>query len=249
MIEEKSVTLRIADLTVRVEGPFHYDEEWLPNCGDYLCEDDKPDCVLRVSAGNLAKMQENHPDIPKAELEFVAVHTAIANRLSYSERIVFHGAVITCRKKGILFAAPSGTGKSTQIALWKKYLGADVDIVNGDKPILHIEQDRVTAYGTPWCGKERWQKNRSTVLSAICFLERGEIPTITRMKPEDCVDRLIRQFYLPLEDTEASARTMECADLLARTVPMYLLTCDMTENSVRCAYEEIMGEPYPGHGL
>ena len=42
-----------------------------------------------------------------------------------------------------MFTAQSGTGKSTHIKLWKKHFGKDVDIVNGDKPIVRVFNDGI----------------------------------------------------------------------------------------------------------
>ena len=47
-----------------------------------------------------------------------------------------HGAVIEYEGNGYMFSADSGTGKTTHILLWRKFLGDKVKIVNGDKPFL-----------------------------------------------------------------------------------------------------------------
>ena len=47
--------------------------------------------------------------------------------------IIFHSAYIGFRNEGILFTAPSGTGKSTQAELWRKWREADV--INGDRSL------------------------------------------------------------------------------------------------------------------
>lgn len=64
-----------------------------------------------------------------------------------------HGAVVAWKDQGYLFTAPSGTGKSTHLALWKKYLGDQAEVINGDKPFLKVMEDEVWVYGTPWAGK------------------------------------------------------------------------------------------------
>ena len=52
-----------------------------------------------------------------------------------------HASVINWKDKGILFSAPSGTGKSTQADLWKKYEGAKV--INGDRALIRKRKRRV----------------------------------------------------------------------------------------------------------
>ena len=92
-----------------------------------------------------------------------------------------HGAVVAWKNQGYLFTAPSGTGKSTHLALWKKYLGDQAEVINGDKPILKVTEDEVWVYGTPWAGKEQWQVNKKVALKGICFLERGEKNSIQKI--------------------------------------------------------------------
>ena len=45
--------------------------------------------------------------------------------------LLLHSSFIRWRGEGILFSAPSGTGKSTQADLWVKY--EDAEILNGDR--------------------------------------------------------------------------------------------------------------------
>ena len=68
--------------------------------------------------------------------------------------------------------AVSGTGKSTHTGLWKKYYGAQVEILNDDKPAIRFEDGLPYLYGTTWSGKQEreWNQNASAPLRAIFFL-------------------------------------------------------------------------------
>ena len=160
------------------------------------------------------------------------------------DRMVFHGAVIAYKGKGFLFTAPSGTGKTTHISLWKKYLDG-VDIVNGDKPILQIKEDTVTAYATPYAGKEGFQNHGSTELHAICFIHRGEKNTIRRVTTGEILTELMHQVYLP-KDAQALMKTLDLLNGLCSAVPVYVLECDISEEAVRTSCEALTGEPYQG---
>lgn len=94
------------------------------------------------------------------------MHRKISKILLLHKRLFIHTwAAITYKNYAYIFCAPSGTGKTTHISLWKKFLGKDVGIINGDKPFLSFEnengQNRITVCGSPWAGKKLWQKNRS----------------------------------------------------------------------------------------
>ena len=68
----------------------------------------------------------------------------------FHQGIVIHAAAIECEGKGIVFSAPSGTGKSTQANLWKVHKKAK--ILNGDRPVIRVPEERSYVYGTPWSG-------------------------------------------------------------------------------------------------
>lgn len=123
-----------------------------------------------------------------AYLETLAVYRQIAEALPAFDRMLVHGALLSFQGEGYLFAAPSGTGKSTHALLWKRFLGDAVSIVNGDKPIVRLtgEGDVPVAYGTPWAGKEGWHENASAasrrVFSAAGSNEQHRAPGRFRLR-------------------------------------------------------------------
>lgn len=173
----------------------------------------------------------------------------VAEQLPRFNRILFHGAAITYGGKAYLFGAPSGTGKSTHIALWKRCLGQRVDIVCGDKPILYIgdscgaERGSVTVFGTPWGGKEGWQKNTSAPLGALCFIERGAQNEVSRLDQSEALDRTLRQVYIP-QDSVVVGRTLELVNLLMLSVPIYKLKCDVSREAVECCFNAVTGDDF-----
>ena len=118
--------------------------------------------------------RQNIPQYSPQYLETLAALRRIADFMPEKDCFLMHGAVIAWKNQGYLFTAPSGTGKSTHLALWKKYLGDQAEVINGDKPFLKVTEDEVWGYGTPWAGKEQWQVNKKVALKGICFLGRGE---------------------------------------------------------------------------
>ena len=181
-------------------------------------------------------------------LETLAVLRGIADQLPQHRRLLVHGAVIQYDGRAYLFTAPSGTGKSTHIALWRQYLGSDVRVINGDKPFLHIPEDAgrpAIAYGTPWAGKEAWQENAHAPLAGIVLLSRSEpgASAIRRLDATGCLDKVLRQVYLP-NNASAAATTLELLDSLLARTPLFGLACDISEDAVRTCFEAITGLPY-----
>jgi len=94
----------------------------------------------------------------------------------------FHGAVFSWHGRAFMFTAKSGTGKSTQLKNWLQLYGDEINIINGDKPILAIRDDQVLVYPSPWKGKEGWgQDDVMLPLAGIIFLEQDRINEIRKM--------------------------------------------------------------------
>ena len=241
-------TVKLADRTIQIQ---HIHKELREFCKDYIVADCTPDFYIQIEQQdiNYENQSGNEQSFSESYLEILALLRKISDILPNQQRFLIHGASISYEGNAYLFTAPSGTGKSTHIRLWKKHLGDKVKIVNGDKPFVSLDEDEEgiihpLIYGTPWAGKERWQRNCCEPLKGICFVRRGTTNTIQRMQPEDCITMLFHQVYLP-DDTDAVGKTVELIDLLVRNVPLYLLTCDISEEAVRCSFEALTGLPYP----
>lgn len=250
--EASPFRMRIADLVVKVH-PLHTQITQL--CRDYIACDAGPevrvDLDVSVTQADIAferGMATEGADWTDAYLETLAVQRAIANRLPGRRRLLVHGAVIEFEGRAYLFTAPSGTGKSTHIRLWRQYLGDAVRVINGDKPFVRIPEHREeppVVYGTPWAGKEGWQRNDSALLAGIVLLSRSE-PGASSIRPASAalnIDRIMRQVYFP-PDAEASVLTLDLLDATLARVPVYELACDMSEDAVRASFEGLTGLDY-----
>ena len=148
---------------------------------------------------------------------------------------LLHCAVIEYNGEGYAFAAKSGTGKSTHIELWRKKFGENVHIVNGDKPIMRFVDNRLIAYGTPWCGKEGLNSNTSVPIKAICFIERAENNSIRRINTDEAISRIFHQ-VLALQDIQTVDAMVPLLDKTLRKVPCYVLGCNISEQAAEVAY-------------
>lgn len=73
------------------------------------------------------------PQYSPEYLETLVLFRKIAEELPDRDTFLLHGAVIFWKGNACMFTVPSGTGKSTHISLWRKYLGEGVRSINGDK--------------------------------------------------------------------------------------------------------------------
>lgn len=177
-----------------------------------------------------------------AQAEALCLYREIAEKIPYYDGVVFHGAAIEYGGKAYIFTAPSGTGKSTHISLWKRFLGDRVCIINGDKPILTRKDSEILVHGTPFAGKEGWQTNQSVPLGGICILSRGEKSQIMKVTPKDAFQRLYLQTYKPYQ-REAMEHTMSMVKALCQK-PCFFLSCDISEEACKTSFEALTGESW-----
>jgi len=206
-------------------------------CKDYIADFEKSDITAVTDENAVLKEKEMVPAAPIETCESLCIYRAIAEQLPQFDRFVFHGAAIEHGGNAYLFTAPSGTGKTTHINLWKKYLGNNVNIINGDKPIINVA-DNPIIYGTPWAGKEGYQRNVSAPLKAICILKQGKTNNITRLKTADALNHIMRQVYMP-HNVQALSKTLALIGKIIENIPVYMLECDISEEAFRTSYEEL----------
>jgi len=217
-------------------------EASFPEFAEYACED-SADCVdLCVSTEDIAA--EKSGDLAQASernLLKAAILRKVAEESLKRGRMLVHGACIAHEGKGYLFTAPSGTGKTTHIRLWKKHLGDAVTVVNGDKPILGLESP-ITVYGTPWAGKEGYQTNTSVPLCAVVEVVQGEKNVIKPVDKAQAFTWLYQHSYLGEKDAARTRARMEAVRKLVTEVPVYRLECDMSDEAFVCSFEALTGK-------
>jgi hypothetical protein len=150
--------------------------------------------------------------------------------------------------KEIIFTQQSQAGEcyisydGTTMDLYDFYVktfGDRVSVINGYKPIVRMLEDEAVVYSCPWAGKEGWKSNTFASLGGICLIHRGRENRIRRITPSEYFDELMHQVYIP-KNSEAMLKTLDLMDALAKTVPFYLLECDISEQAARTSFEAMI---------
>ncbi len=183
-----------------------------------------------------------HPTLTATNWEYMYTGFAFQNRLMTLGGVILHSSSLAWRGQGIAFSAPCGTGKSTHVGLWKQRFGADVEIINDDKPAIRFEGEQPMLYGTPWSGKTDQNSNRAAPLRAIVFLERGETNSIRRLGTVESMLHLTDQISRPYYDAALGEKSLDCIERLMQTVPIYMLRCNISQEAVDTVFEEIFGK-------
>ena len=165
---------------------------------------------------------------------------ALERRLIWKKALILHCAYTVYKGKAILFSAPSGIGKSTQAELWKQYRGSR--IVNGDRALLRKIDGVWSACGWPVCGSSDICESEDTPLYTIVMLRQGETNYIERLSPIQAFTQLYAQTTINQWNPAFVQRAMELIEDLIGQVPVYQLTCNMTEDAVKCLEQAIFPE-------
>lgn len=222
------ITIRLAGVNVGIDNQYDNAKRFRP-----WFTEGAPDFTVRVSPEELA--EEDKGGMSPEYLEFICAYRHIAERMPDYDAFVFHGAAVEMDGLAYLFTAPSGTGKTTHIRLWRNHFGRQVQFLNGDKPILRKTEQGFTACGTPWRGKENLGSNGERPLRGICMLRRGPVDEIAPAKPEELIRFLTRQIYFP-QDPERLEKLLKLVDDCCRSVPIWSMSCTPTPNAAVTAY-------------
>ena len=174
--------IKIAGLVIDVKNRYPYFESF---CRGFEGEG-KADFTVEVSDEVMEKTLRESPEYPDGYLECLEIYRIICRKILEYDAMLMHCAAICVDDEAYLFTALSGTGKTTHINLWKQKFGDRCFVVNGDKPILRMKNDKFFVCGTPWRGKENYGGNVIVPIKAICVLNRGEKNEIKKIAPMIC---------------------------------------------------------------
>lgn len=163
-------------------------------------------------------------------LESLAVLRKLANIMLKNSFILFHGSSLALDGEGYIFTAKSGTGKSTHTRFWQKSFKDRCVMINDDKPILKVEDDKVTVFGSPWNGKHNIGNNISAPLKVISILNRGENNTAEVIDKKTAFGMLLQQTYRP-DGVENMAMLLPLIDKLADNVKLFNIHCNLEESA------------------
>ena len=240
--------IKLAGIVIRIEPMYDYIHEY---CREYMV--DEPECfIVRTEPEDIVYERERsarenireescRKEFLDAYLETLAVYRKIAERMPFSDTVLFHGSVISVDEEGYLFTAKSGTGKSTHTRLWRECCGSRAVMVNDDKPLLKVDKNRIIAYGTPWNGKHRLSTNMAVPLKAICILTRDKDNHIEEINPVEAYKMLLQQSYRPADRT-AFEQTLKLIDELMKNTRFYRLGCNMEPEAAMVAYNGMKGD-------
>lgn len=217
--------IRVADLTVRTIDECDYVRHI---CRNYTVSDQPAELTVTLKS----------TDPLEQSIELLR---RVNDTLIQKNTFLIHSSALALDNMGYLFAAHSGTGKSTHASMWRKVFGSRVTMINDDKPFLKVDSSGVTVFGSPWDGKHHLSTNTSVPLKALCFLKRGKEDVISPFPPSQALNHIFDQIPRS-EDAGYMLHLLELLDKLFSTIPLYQLECTPTENAALVAFHGMNGD-------
>lgn len=150
--------------------------------------------------------------------------------------LFLHSSYVDIGGKALLFAAPCGTGKSTQAELWRTFRQAE--IINGDKSGISV-CDGIYAHGVPFCGTSGICKNRTLPLGAVVFLSQSPENHIRRCSGIEAVQLFMSNTYLDFLAPQEQRMFVDTAIEIINKTPVYFYGCTPDEKAVT-ALEKVL---------
>lgn len=172
------------------------------------------------------------------------VGVGLQHQLLLRERAVLHASCIDVGGRAILFSAPSGTGKSTQAALWKQTRGAR--IINGDKIAIGFAHDRPYAFGVPVAGTSGICKNAALPLAAIVLLSQAGENEAHRVRGGAALAQVCGNAVFDDWRAGEAALLMERVSRVLAEVPVLALACTPDTRAVETlerTIQQLGGKP------
>lgn len=196
-------------------------------------ENEKADITLSIPK----EMETEHEIFVRTNIwNYLAFENVLINHQGF----ILHSSFISWQNNGILFTAPSGTGKSTQADLWKKY--EDADIYNGDRTIIRKIEGKYYGFGSPYAGSSGIYRNESAPIKAIVVIDQGPDNVIRRLRGREAFLPLFRETLMNTWNKEYMEKMTDLLMDAACQIPVYHLSCRPDQDAVNTVKNEILKE-------
>lgn len=152
-----------------------------------------------------------------------AAELLFRTRLLYAGGLVFHASAVDDNGRGIVFAGPTGAGKSTQADLWSGLAG--VKRIADDGVVVRATNSAVMCYDMPWRSDKLASHNHKAPLGTIILLEQAPENELRLLSPSIAAPMLLVRTFLPYWDKSLMQRAVANLDTIVARVPIYHLRC------------------------
>lgn len=173
------------------------------------------------------------------EMEYIITGMLFLEIVTKEGFVALHGSAVIKDDQCIIFSAPSKTGKSTHARYWTNYFD-DTSILNDDKPLLFIDNDRLMVASSPWSGKSAVNQNAIFPLKSIVFLSQGELNLVNEMTNKSKIEHLLKNTARPRNKESMAILLQNIGEIVEKT-PIVLYEVSNHISSVQTIYNYLFG--------
>ena len=157
---------------------------------------------------------------------------------SRKETLLIHASLVRQAGYGYAFIAKSGTGKSTQVSMWLRYLEG-CDLMNDDNPVIRMIDGKPYIYGSPWSGKTPCYRNVKAKLGAITQIDRASANSIEPLKPVEAFASMLVSCSMMKWDKDIFNRICDTVTHIIETTGIYILHCLPNKEAAEVCHKAI----------
>lgn len=168
---------------------------------------------------------------------FHAIRLVFLYLAQRNNMVVLHSASIAYRGRAWLFAASSGTGKSTHTNLWKSLLRTPV--INGDLNLLTLEDGSPVIHGIPWCGTSGICDTHTYPLGGIILLKQAPGDYVEELSEDQKRLLVLQRLISPSWNKALQDRSLRVVDDMAEKILICRLFCTPHNSAVEAIKQYI----------
>lgn len=218
--------------------------------GVYRLPDGSYQMLISPPGGQYCGLLQASPDFSQGtiatrgqdSLRTFAVNNALMLMFAFASAtkgtLLIHSSVIKNNERGYLFLGQSGTGKSTHSSLWLKHIEGS-ELLNDDNPVIVVDGDGATVYGSPWSGKTPCYKNDSARIGAFVRIQQKPENRIMREQPLQAFAILLPSMSTMKWDKRVYDGVCDSVSRLVATVPLFTLGCRPDQEAAEVCHAEV----------
>ena len=156
----------------------------------------------------------------------------------FKDTCLVHASLVRQNGYGYAFIAKSGTGKSTQVSSWLRYI-PNCDLMNDDCPAIRIINNEAFIYGTPWSGKTPCYRKIKAKLGAITRIDRSSTNSIDQLRAVEAIASLLPAISTMKWDKIVYNNTQQIIFKLVELTSHYILHCLPNKEAAQICHKTI----------
>ena len=161
---------------------------------------------------------------------------------SRQQTLLIHASLVRCEGRGYAFIAKSGTGKSTQVSSWLRYIPG-CDLMNDDNPVVRIIGNEVFVFGSPWSGKTPCYRQVKAPLGAVVRIDRAPQNSIERLQSIEAFASLLPACSTMKWDGPIFNAICDNVTRIVERIGIYTLHCLPDEEAARVCHQALTSNP------